>query len=352
MTKHILFIAILFVITSSCVKNNVDKKIDDIVINDNFKMTKDYVVPVKSGFVTIVKRGADTLCITDIPNQTIQIPKTDNGVVSATKADDENDDVEVIFTPNYEIDNYRPNTLRCEQDYLLFFEETKEGDFDYNDLVIYVRLYHYYDMNRASKETYLLLKPVAYGATKKIAFGIEGENNSSLLITDNVQRDLFLNKDPFTNTKGSFVEVIPTDYSSSFYGEETTLNNGKVNAVIHKNKAFNNGGWFEILISNYGYQYCVNGYASFYILVDGNKFYNASASSIPGSYPYGIAIPDGRYWLKETISVDKGYKMFNNWATNGYPASWYYKNEYLNKSNFYNEGATNDYLRWNWYFIK
>ena len=44
--------------------------------------------------------------------------------------------------------------------------------------------------------------------------------------------------------------------------------------------------------------------------------------------------------------------MFNNWATNGYPASWYYKNEYLNKSNFYNEGATNDYLRWNWYFIK
>jgi hypothetical protein len=351
MTKNIIAVVLLISLITACVKNETEKKSsDEIIINDSFKMTQDYVVPVKTGLVTVVTRGADTLCITDRPNQTIQIPKTDAGIV-ATKSDDDDDDddkIEVNYIPSSEINGYQKNLFKCEQDYLLFFEDTKEGDYDYNDLVLYARLYHYDDYYTGAK-TYLFIKPIAYGATKKIAFGIEGDKNSAMLITDDVQKDLFLGKAPFTNTKGSFTEVIPTDYQSSFYGEATTLYNGKVKATIHKDKRYNEGGWFEILISNYGYEYCVDGYANFYILVDGNKFYVASASTAAGAYPYGIAIPNGRYWLKETVSVDKGYNKFNSWVSNGTPKSWYNKAGYLNKSNFFEPDSHADYLKWNYY---
>src|SRR5574344_2848470 len=89
MTKNIIAVVLLISLITACVKNETEKKSsDEIIINDSFKMTQDYVVPVKTGLVTVVTRGADTLCITDRPNQTIQIPKTDAGIV-ATKSDDD-----------------------------------------------------------------------------------------------------------------------------------------------------------------------------------------------------------------------------------------------------------------------
>lgn len=346
MIKKTLILTFGIIALSACVKSNVEKKDDEVVISDSFKLTEDFVVPIKQGLVTVITRGKDTLCVTDLPNQTIQIPKVDD-----TKSSSENSEIVISYVTSSDLKNFKKNSLKCEQDYLLFFEDTKEGDYDYNDLVIYARLYHYHNSSEGQK-TYLLIKPVAFGAAKTIAFGIEGNNNSSVLISSDVRKELFLNKDAFTNTKGSFVEVIPTDYYSSFDGETITLNNGKVNARIHKNGYFNYGGWFEVLISNYGYEYCVNGYANFYILVDGNKFYVASASTKPGAYPYGIAIPNGRYWLRETISVDKGFLKFSNWASTGYPLAWYYKNSYLNKESFFEPDRHEEYFEWNYYNTK
>jgi len=84
------------------------------------------------------------------------------------------------------------------------FEDSKELDCDYNDLVLNICL-----DNRAPRSTdnakdfkaRLFVHPIALGGTKQVGFGIRLQDGTEKLLTDDVRRDYFQGKLGFINTE-------------------------------------------------------------------------------------------------------------------------------------------------------
>ena len=71
------------------------------------------------------------------------------------------------------------------------FEDTQNGDYDYNDLIIHVK--HQTDLPWAKEESLetIEIQPIALGSTKTIKLGCILSDGSTHMISDDVRTDLF-----------------------------------------------------------------------------------------------------------------------------------------------------------------
>ena len=190
----------------SCNKFDDMKKADQELILETletFVMTQNLTIDVPEGKIAVVtmKDTDDTLAVLPM-TASIMVPCSFNSV--QTKA---------LGDSSYTVEYITPLSEKLQSDkfiydtyFTLAFEDSRIGDYDYNDLVLNFCL-----DNRAttSKSKYttddfhgrLIVNPIALGSTKIIGFGIRiGENGEDILLTDNVRRDYFDGREGFINT--------------------------------------------------------------------------------------------------------------------------------------------------------
>lgn len=166
--KLILIIFTIFL--TSCVKDInpiIDKDVNDYPISE-------LVVTVTPNKASIVKLGTDTLAVLT-QTRSIAVPKYS----------------EITIT---EIDN---NNNNLKEKYKLWetiaFEDSKVGDYDYNDLVIHVLI------EQKNNNTQVSIHPIALGSTKNITLGLRVDGIDHYLSKD-CRKDLFKNREGFINT--------------------------------------------------------------------------------------------------------------------------------------------------------
>lgn len=163
----------------------------------HFQTTEEFIVPVRDGYVTQVSIGGEVVAEAVSP-MTILLPKS-----SFTKSAS---GPQLSYVPMEEY----PNDIVLENRFKLYqvvcFEDSKVGDYDYNDLVIHV-LYKV-----VGNKFGFAVQPIALGSTKSIKLGcVVYKGNTFLykgLITPegkDCRQQYFESQDGFINTVGTKV---------------------------------------------------------------------------------------------------------------------------------------------------
>lgn len=151
-----LLILMLAVAAASCVEKpeagSPEPPVD--VDIDHFQTAETFDVPVKAGSVTIVKADGVTIAEADSP-LTIWVPR-----MNRTRAEE---GVSVEYVPVDEYPGFTGNKAQMFQ--VICFEDSYEGDYDYNDLVIHV-LYQ-----QKGNIFGFGVQPIALGSAKSIQLG-------------------------------------------------------------------------------------------------------------------------------------------------------------------------------------
>lgn len=116
------------------------------------------------------------------------------------------DTIAIVTSPSYvsipmdtpitieEIDNSNNNLDNLYQIYqVVAFEDSRNGDFDYNDLVVRLRII------QRNNNTQISVQPIALGSTKPIKFGVR-INGINYILSENCREDLFDGDEGFINT--------------------------------------------------------------------------------------------------------------------------------------------------------
>lgn len=170
----------------------------------HFLTSEEFAVPVKEGYVTQVMLGNEKIAEAVTP-MTILLPRT-----VQTKAEG---GPQLVYVP---IDEY-PNNVEPVNNFKLYqvvcFEDSREGDYDYNDLVIHV-LYKL----RGNKFGFAV-QPVALGSTKSIKLGCSVYKGNTLVYKDLItpkgvdcRQQYFKSQAGFINTVGNQANLELGDY--------------------------------------------------------------------------------------------------------------------------------------------
>lgn len=168
--KKIILVVIFIISLTSCIKDINPIMKEDI---SNYPITE-LLVTVTPNKASIVKFGVDTLAVLT-KTKTIAVPKYSV--------------IDII-----EIDNSNNN---LEERYKLWetvaFEDSRVGDYDYNDLVIHVLI------EQKNNNTQVSIHPIALGSTKNITLGLRVDGIDHYISKD-CRKDLFNNREGFINT--------------------------------------------------------------------------------------------------------------------------------------------------------
>lgn len=256
----------------------------------------DYAVPVQSNMATVVTYGTDTLAITRYAT-TISVPR----------AAKEAGEIKVSYSDKDIYENFSSSSYWQ----YLSFEDTRNGDYDYNDLVIHGRIQNIgkwlgNDSQGNAMWEYkhvVAIQPVALGSdpSTKIKVGIlyKADPNSSELsekiLTEDVRATLFngnplfpINTDPAKERK-----KVTSKLSTVF---EFTDRNIKFPVV-----------WF-IETPSAGRLYAAT--TNF----DANKSYDMIS---PDGYPYGISLTEKWNYPVERCHIWDAYPGFYEWIKTG-----------------------------------
>ena len=242
--------AIIGLLLISCIEiGSLQKKID----LSNIDLTKTLnIKPPKDG-VAIVTSDLDTIAITAVA-QTVVVNKFAP--------------VKIEYRSVEEFPDYKNGGI-SRYNQTLAFEDTKKGDQDYNDLIVYVNQ----ENGRKGKEHKIKLKitPIALGSTIPIAFGFDDYDGDEYTIADDCRKELFKSDKGFINTvKNGDIKSYKTIHTKTYQMKSTDWKYTKLN---------------------------------FWIKASGNKLYIATASHSEEEIdyslmvdthnkPYGLSIPD------------------------------------------------------------
>ncbi|MDD2960898.1 MAG: hypothetical protein PHR45_02305 [Muribaculaceae bacterium] len=198
---YFLTLPLLIFCSTSCVTENEinpDIETDPVKVELVEKMitTADYKVPVVDGFITTVSYNGQVLARTSKPI-TIKVPKTS----TSRGADDINID-------------YSEGTLNASYSSLwqtVMFEDTKTGDYDYNDLVFHVQY------ERIGTKLKVSIHPIALGSSKILKLRLkytQGGVSKVIKIAENCREELFNNISGFINTRNYDIHF--QDFATSF----------------------------------------------------------------------------------------------------------------------------------------
>ena len=116
------------------------------------------------------------------------------------------------------------------------FEDSRKGDYDYNDLIIHV------SWSIRENSYTIAVQPIALGSSKKIKLGFEKMDGNissvdEVIVAEDCRKDLFEGKEGFINT---------------FSGKEKVIiNNGKFKYRKELAKQSNDLRWRDKIICNY-----------------------------------------------------------------------------------------------------
>ena len=263
--------AIIGLLLISCIEiGSLQKKID--LSNIDLTKTLD-IKPPKDG-VAIVTSDLDTIAITAVA-QTVVVNKFAP--------------VKIEYRSAEEFPDYKNGGI-SRYNQTLAFEDTKKGDQDYNDLIVYVNQ----ENGRKGKEHKIKLKitPIALGSTIPIAFGFDDYDGDEYTIANDCRKELFKSDKGFINTvKNGDIKSYKTIHTKTYQMKSTDWKYTKLN---------------------------------FWIKASGNKLYIATASHseeeidyslMVGNHnkPYGLSIPDFFEYPAETKSIYNTYPDFDKW---------------------------------------
>ena len=159
---------------------------------NHFLTSKEFQVPVEDGCITTVTIGEDTLAEAIEP-MSIYVPKTKSNLLKLTYTPKDEYPHEVILN----------NSKRYE---VVCFEDSKDNDYDYNDLVIHVKY------QQSGNIFGFGIHPVALGSSKSVKLGCivykGGYQIFKGLITPegkNCREQFFQDQKGFINTSGTTI---------------------------------------------------------------------------------------------------------------------------------------------------
>ena len=263
--------AIIGLLLISCIEiSPLQKKID----LSNIDLTKTLnIKPPKDG-VAIVTSDLDTIAITAVA-QTVVVNKFAP--------------VKIEYRSAEEFPDYKNGGI-SRYNQTLAFEDTKKGDQDYNDLIVYVNQEN--GWNGKGYKIKLKVTPIALGSTIPIAFGFDDYDGDEYTIADDCRKELFKSNKGFINTvKNGDIKSYKTIHTKTYQMKSTDWKYTKLN---------------------------------FWIKVSGNKLYIATASHSEEEIdyslmvdtrnkPYGLSIPDFFEYPAETKSIYNTYPDFDKW---------------------------------------
>lgn len=248
----------------------------------NCEAFEDFQVPVRQGFTTYVTFGEDTLAVANEP-MTIRVPKAT--ALTATRA--ASPEVKV----NYDVLDEGKNYSQYWQ--AVMFEDTENGDYDYNDLVIHVRNVAGKKFMNGSMVPFQTIdvQGIAMGGIKTLKLGCILSDQSEHLIFTDVRAQLFDGTKGFINTEENNPEVWWKGLSDAHHDIEHQL-------------VGSTAGW-----------------VAWFIEVDGKRFYAATTDLDYRSYnmvneesmPYGLVAASTFSFPQEGISIYKAYPDFAAW---------------------------------------
>lgn len=224
---HVFYLLIISIFLVSCVKdtitNDIDaqstysKKIDQLESLSENELVN---IPYKEGYVTIVTYGEDTLAVASRENETMFLQK---GIVlpegsystkleqntsntrsikstNVTKADDIDEDAVNTYKVTYEdAKSFSGEENLSNNFYAVMFEDTKNADYDYNDLIIHTKyLFHYDPYPTEVLDVYV--QGIALGSSKTIKLGFYTQTGKKY-VSQNVREDLFSHENLYDQTQ-------------------------------------------------------------------------------------------------------------------------------------------------------
>lgn len=185
------------------------------------------LVPYKKGFVTIVMYDGDTLAVTSKEGQKMSLPEgvklpSTPSTYSTINKSISNRAAEVEATVTYEkVEDYHGIENLVNSWRAIMFEDTKNGDFDYNDLIIQA----YYNFHKAPwpSDDVLLdihVQGIALGSSKTIKLGVYTQTGKQYISQD-VRKDIFSKEELAVKRIGDLPYFINTD--SVYVGSPDSL---------------------------------------------------------------------------------------------------------------------------------
>lgn len=289
---NLIFLTIAAIV-AGCDRHNVYQP--TVVDFANIAPFAAYEVPVKEGAVTIVTYGNDTLAITGIP-MTINIPK--EALMPKVKSSDE---LGVSYSNEPKFEGYKDcGTIRT--DCVLMFEDTRSGDEDYNDLIIWVKKTENKKWSNNTVSCEFKITPIALGAMKDFKLGVENELGTEFILVENCRKELFNEERGFINTE---VNVAPK---------------------IYPVKTVKTGEWkFNPSVGNTTMNWFIETSDERMYIAETDKTVNQSNLQKFGNEkgrPYGIAFPTtgsnifkygGPFYATECTPIQQVYRNFEDW---------------------------------------
>lgn len=244
----------------------------------NCEAFENFTVPVREGYTTYVTYQGDTLAVAS-EAITIRVPKgSSNSLVKSTSSP---------LKIDYGV--LKEGTTYSQQWQAVMFEDTRTGDYDYNDLVLHVNN----RFQRQNKDNILTIKiqPIALGSTKTISLGcIICDDRSEHILSEDVRKDLFQDQTGFINTVSS---ETPVRYP------------------------------LEPLITDYriAYESVNSSTIAWFIEVEGKRYYAVSGELDYKDYdmfnqdamPYGLVMHSTFAYAEEKQSIYEAYPNFLKW---------------------------------------
>jgi hypothetical protein len=243
------------------------------------------IAPIKEGYTTNIVVNNELICQTNI-----EIPY----LLQKDKKDS------IFYTPNTKSFS---NGGWSSYHQIVCFEDTRNGDNDYNDFICWITTVVSFDhSNYLNPKTIIqcYVQPIAYGASLSFKFGIKYPDNQ-VWITSQDAKPFFFN-----------------DYAGYVNTEYDTWNNPNPNSIMTNNTNYIKK--LPIIIIN---GHISNPRINPFIIVNNDTLYAAiynhnleenQYTSLNG-YPLGITFGSEFKYPIEKININRCYDDFNNWIT-------------------------------------
>ncbi|MDD4819654.1 MAG: hypothetical protein PHD21_02335 [Flavobacteriales bacterium] len=292
--RNLCILAFTVLAITACVKNG-DKAPVNPTGEVNLLSTELYTVPVQSGKTTYVTLNSDTIAVATEP-MTIYIPKSAN-VTKAGKG------VSITYQNGQD-----PNAGTYQIWQTIAFEDSKSGDYDYNDLVIHSK----YVFSQSKLK--VGIHAIALGSVKDIALGCRIYKKDVLvadkIVVENCREELFGGTEGFINTTNYKDPIHYTKYAKKVEFDEVT-NASNVSVVWYivvdgGTKLFAVNDKFSALDANYRPYGLV-------VTNTGNTYWQENYNSKGGEWV-------GFNWFEfpaEGVNIETCYPTFTSWLQGG-----------------------------------
>lgn len=297
-------VILVCLLTAACVKKNTPGPDDESTRIENLLTTQEFAVKsIPEGMYAKVTNAAsgNTIAVLSAP-ATILLGKSTTPSVSYVKTVDYNENVPIDATQLWQV---------------IAFEDSRNGDYDYNDLVLHVKYQTRpasgnYGENQGNRALAIGIQPIALGSLKKIGLGCDiyqGDRliKDGIIITDDCREKFFGGTAGMINTYSEVKsEFCQFDYMP-YYGSNLVYFNNADSDPLYVN-------WF-IEVDGGTRLYAVSSKRSNQMLDPKERPYGIVFSDTGYSYTQGNE-PVGKDWFnypKESVSIDQVYPKFGAW---------------------------------------